>query len=111
MSQKRDHLLAVALDLFHREGFNNVGIDRILSENQVPGEALLGFGDGYVEILNVKQAGGVAVAVASDESGRSGRPDAWKRERLIGVGADLVVPDFREYRSLLDYLWSCVEGS
>ncbi|MFG0258473.1 MAG: TetR/AcrR family transcriptional regulator [Phycisphaerales bacterium JB043] len=32
MSQKRDHLLAVALDLFHREGFHNVGIDRILSE-------------------------------------------------------------------------------
>jgi phosphoglycolate phosphatase-like HAD superfamily hydrolase len=86
-------------------------IDRILSENDVLGDALLGFGDGYVEILNIKQAGGVAVAVASDEAGRSGRPDAWKRERLIGVGADLVVPDFRDYRLLLDYLWSCVEGS
>lgn len=85
-------------------------IERILSENEVRGEALLGFGDGYVEILNVKQAGGVAVGVASDESGRSGRPDAWKRERLIGVGADLVVPDFRDCRPMLDYLWSCVEG-
>jgi phosphoglycolate phosphatase-like HAD superfamily hydrolase len=86
-------------------------IERILSANRVPGEALLGFGDGYVEILNVKQAGGVAVAVASDESQRSGRPDAWKRERLIDVGADVVVPDFREHQRLLDYLWSCVEGS
>jgi phosphoglycolate phosphatase-like HAD superfamily hydrolase len=86
-------------------------IDRILSENRVVGGALLGFGDGYVEILNIKQAGGVAVAVASDEAGRSGRPDAWKRKRLIGVGADLVVPDFREYRQLLDYLWSNLEGS
>jgi phosphoglycolate phosphatase-like HAD superfamily hydrolase len=86
-------------------------IERILRENHVPGEALLGFGDGYVEILNVKQAGGVAVAVASDESGRSGRPDAWKRERLIGVGADLVVPDFRDYQPMLDFLWSCVESS
>jgi len=85
-------------------------IDRILNENKVKGEALLGFGDGYVEILNIKQAGGVAVAVASDEAGRSGRPDAWKRDRLISVGADLVVPDFRDCRTLLDYLWSCVEG-
>jgi phosphoglycolate phosphatase-like HAD superfamily hydrolase len=81
-------------------------IARILTENQVPGEALVGFGDGYVEIQNVKQAGGVAVGVASDESGRSGRPDPWKRERLIGVGADLVVPDFRDYRPLLAYLWN-----
>jgi phosphoglycolate phosphatase-like HAD superfamily hydrolase len=80
-------------------------IARILEENQVPGEALLGFGDGYVEISNVKRAGGVAVAVASDESRRSGRPDEWKRERLIAVGADVVVPDFREFRPLLAYLW------
>lgn len=80
-------------------------IDRILAENGVAGAALIGFGDGYVEIQNVKQAGGTAVAVASDESGRSGRPDPWKRERLIGVGADLVIPDFQDYRPLLDYLW------
>jgi AcrR family transcriptional regulator len=32
MSTKRDHLLSVALDLFHRDGFHSVGIDRILSE-------------------------------------------------------------------------------
>ena len=39
----------------------------------------------------MKAAGGTAVAVASDEAGRSGRPDAWKRDRLIGVGADVVM--------------------
>jgi phosphoglycolate phosphatase len=80
-------------------------IDRILRENDVEGSSLLGFGDGYVEIENVKSAGGVAVAVASDEAGRSGKPDAWKRNRLVGVGADLVVPDFRETDALLGYLF------
>ncbi len=79
-------------------------IERILRENRVPGSRLLGFGDGYVEIQNVKQAGGMAVAVASDEAARSGKPDPWKRDRLIGVGADLVIADFREWKPLLDYL-------
>ena len=80
-------------------------IERILSEHHVEGESLLGFGDGYVEIQNVKSAGGTAVAVASDEAGRSGNPDPWKRDRLIGAGADLVIPDYRDHGPLLDYLW------
>ena len=81
-------------------------IERILTENRVDGPSLLGFGDGYVEIRNIKSAGGTAVAVASDEATRSGKPDAWKRDRLIGVGADLVIPDFRDYRPLVAYLWN-----
>jgi len=81
-------------------------IERILRENRLEGSDLLGFGDGYVEIQNVKAVGGLAVAVASDEAHRSGRPDPWKRERLIGAGADLVVPDYRDYRALVAYLWS-----
>ncbi len=80
-------------------------IERILRENDVDGDALLGFGDGYVEIENIKAAGGIAVAVASDEAGRSGRPDAWKRDRLIGVGADVVIPDFGESEALVGYLF------
>ncbi len=80
-------------------------IERILRDNKVEGAALLGFGDGYVEIENIKSSGGVAVAVASDEARRSGKPDAWKRERLIGVGADLVIPDVREKDALLSYLF------
>jgi phosphoglycolate phosphatase len=80
-------------------------IEQILRENRVEGSSLLGFGDGYVEIMNVKAAGGVAVAVASDESGRTGRPDPWKRERLVGVGADIVVPDYRDGETLLAYLF------
>jgi phosphoglycolate phosphatase-like HAD superfamily hydrolase len=80
-------------------------IERILKENRVEGSLLLGFGDGFVEIQNIKAVGGLAVAVASDEAGRSGRPDPWKRDRLIGAGADLVIPDYRDYRPLLKLLW------
>ncbi len=81
-------------------------IERILRENGVEGSSLVGFGDGYVEIQNVKSVGGIAVGVASDETGRSGKPDAWKRDRLIGVGADVVIPDYRDWRVLLCYLWN-----
>jgi phosphoglycolate phosphatase len=81
-------------------------IERILNENRVDGADLLGFGDGYVEIQNIKAVGGTAVAVASDEAGRSGRPDPWKRDRLIGAGADVVIPDYREHRALIRYLWN-----
>lgn len=80
-------------------------IERILKENDVDGSRLIGFGDGYVEIENIKSAGGTAVGVASDEARRSGKPDQWKRERLIGVGADIVIPDFRDYKLLLGYVW------
>ena len=55
-------------------------IDRILSENAIDGQHLISFGDGYVEIENTKQVGGLAVAVASDEANNgSGRVDEWKR--------------------------------
>lgn len=81
-------------------------IARILKENRVEGGSLIGFGDGYVEIADSKAAGGMAVAVASDETARSGKPDAWKRERLIGAGADLVVADYRETAALLGYIWA-----
>ena len=80
-------------------------IDRILAENNIPGARLLSFGDGYVEIQNTKEVGGFAVAVASDEANNgSGRVDPWKRERLLGVGADCVIPDFRNAIPLIDFL-------
>jgi phosphoglycolate phosphatase-like HAD superfamily hydrolase len=80
-------------------------IERILRENQIPGECLLAFGDGYVEIQNTKEAGGLAVAVASDEANNgSGRIDEWKRRRLLGVGADVVIPDYRDAEALLNHL-------
>jgi len=86
-------------------------IDRILRENQVDGAALLAFGDGYVEIENTKQVGGLAVAVASDEARNgSGLMDEWKRQRLIGVGADVVIPDFRDAIPLLNRILNRAES-
>ena len=81
-------------------------IEQILTSNKIDGTELIGFGDGYVEIHNIKAVGGTAVAVASDEAGRSGRPDPWKRDRLIGAGADLVIPDYREHETLIRFLWN-----
>jgi phosphoglycolate phosphatase-like HAD superfamily hydrolase len=80
-------------------------IDRILNEHAITGRELLSFGDGYVEIQNTKEVGGLAVAVASDEAHNgSGRVDSWKRQRLLGVGADAVIPDFRDAIPFVDYL-------
>ena len=77
-------------------------IERILRENAIPGDKLIAFGDGYVEIENTKEVGGLAVAVASDEAHNgSGRMDEWKRDRLSGVGADIVIPDYRDAAALL----------
>jgi phosphoglycolate phosphatase-like HAD superfamily hydrolase len=82
-------------------------IERILRENKISGEQLLSFGDGYVEIQNTKDVGGLAVAVASDEAHNgSGRFDEWKRQRLLGVGADVVIPDFRDATPLLECLFA-----
>ena len=78
-------------------------IDRLLADNHVDGQRLLAFGDGYVEIQNTKEVGGLAVAVASDEANNgSGKMDAWKRQRLLGVGADVVIPDYRDAATLLE---------
>ena len=80
-------------------------IERILLENRIDGASLVGFGDGYVEIENVKSCGGVAVAVATDEANPGGDPDPWKRARLSAAGADLLVPDFRDWRILIRCLF------
>jgi phosphoglycolate phosphatase len=83
-------------------------IERILRENAIQGAQLLSFGDGYVEIENTKDVGGFAVAVASDEANNgSGQYDEWKRNRLRSVGADVIVPDFRDLEGLME----CIFGT
>jgi phosphoglycolate phosphatase len=54
---------------------------------------LLGFGDGYVEIEEVKRAGGFAVGIATDEPACL-VIDEWKRKRLLDAGADMIIPNF-----------------
>jgi beta-phosphoglucomutase-like phosphatase (HAD superfamily) len=84
-------------------------IDQILAENQLRGEELLGFGDGFVEIVEIKAAGGVAVAVASAEVRRTG-VNQWKRQRLIRAGADIVIGDYTAADTLLAYLFPGERG-
>jgi phosphoglycolate phosphatase-like HAD superfamily hydrolase len=79
-------------------------IDRILSENGLSGDELLGFGDGFVEIEEVKRVGGVAVGVASDEVSRAGT-NQWKRNRLTQAGADIIIPEYRQQGALLNHLF------
>jgi phosphoglycolate phosphatase len=79
-------------------------IERMIEEQHLVGEELLGFGDGFVEIEEVKRVGGVAVGVASDEEGRQG-VDSWKRRRLIQAGADVIIPDYACSQELIDWLW------
>lgn len=87
----------------YKQFSKKIVIDRILRENDIAGARLLSFGDGYVEIQNAKEAGGFAVAVASDEARNgAGHFDEWKRRRLLGVGADIAIPDFRDAPALLE---------
>lgn len=78
-------------------------IDKILSKNHQAAHELIVFGDGRDEIENAAAAGCVAVGVASNETERQGVDQA-KRQQLIQAGADIIIPDFREYALLLQYL-------
>jgi phosphoglycolate phosphatase len=80
-------------------------VQRILSTTGVKGDEIIGVGDGYVEIEEVKQVGGVTVGVATTEP-ECEVVDDWKRQRLIGVGADYIVPNFLCHRELMAALFS-----
>jgi phosphoglycolate phosphatase len=83
-------------------------IQRIVSHTDVRGEEILGFGDGYVEIEEVKRVGGTAVGVATREP-ECQEIDDWKRQRLIGAGANYIVPNFLATDELVSRLW-CSES-
>jgi len=78
-----------------------VVLEGILAEIGPEGRGgLVTFGDGPVEMRETKRKGAYAVGVASDEPRRYG----WnmrKRTRLIRAGADLVVPDFTQWKRLI----------
>ncbi len=79
-------------------------IRRILETTNVRGEEILGFGDGYVEIEEVKKVGGHAVGAATAEPACL-EIDDWKRTRLAGVGADVIVPNYLDYDNLVRTLF------
>jgi phosphoglycolate phosphatase len=80
-------------------------IQRIISSTDVRGGEIVGFGDGYVEIEETKLVGGTTVGVATKEP-ECAEVDEWKRQRLIGVGADFVVPNFLGHEHLIETLFA-----
>ena len=80
-------------------------IQRVIASSEFQGEEFLGFGDGYVEIENVREVGGTTVGVASDEP-ECLKVDGWKRDRLMGVGADFIVPNYLDLPQLQTALFA-----
>jgi beta-phosphoglucomutase-like phosphatase (HAD superfamily) len=78
-------------------------VAQVLRDTGLPGERILGVGDGYVEIEEIKKVGGFALGVASNEDTREGINE-WKRRRLIEAGADAIVADYRDLPALLQLL-------
>lgn len=80
-------------------------IAHVMQSQNIAAERLLGFGDGHVETENITEFGGLAVAVASDEQNPgSAKIDPWKRQRLLGVGAQIVIPDYADGPALMDVI-------
>jgi phosphoglycolate phosphatase-like HAD superfamily hydrolase len=79
-------------------------IGRIAEQHNLYAGELATFGDGAPEMIDSKSFGGIAIGVATNESTSEG-VNGHKREVLIQAGADIIVPDFREYPALLDELF------
>lgn len=80
-------------------------MERILRLPGMRREYLIGFGDGPVEIEELKRAGGLAVGLATDEPEcRDTSP--WKRRNLIEVGADYIIPNYLCRQVLLSMLFA-----
>lgn len=79
-------------------------VQQILSEVDTNARELLVFGDGYVEIEEVKKVGGTAVGVATSEPDCL-NIDEWKRERLVKAGADFIVPNYIELNEILNTIF------
>ncbi|TFG97700.1 MAG: HAD family hydrolase [Calditrichales bacterium] len=80
-------------------------LNNIINENSLHGSELITLGDGPVELRECRKVGGIAIGIASDEIRRHGlNPE--KRTRLIKAGAHIVVPDFSQYDTLLEIIFS-----
>ena len=79
-------------------------IETLLRELGVGGDALIGFGDGYAETVEVKRAGGVAIGLATVEAGRGGMHPV-KRRMLLDLDADAVIPHFDPAGELAAWLF------
>jgi phosphoglycolate phosphatase-like HAD superfamily hydrolase len=73
----------------------------LLHEHTLEGQSVAAFGDGPVELIETQNVGGLAIAVATDESAPH-RMDPWKRATLLAVGAHAVIPNYTPTTECLD---------
>ncbi|HEX9439453.1 MAG TPA: hypothetical protein VF909_07225, partial [Roseiflexaceae bacterium] len=66
--------------------------------------ALVGFGDGPVETIATRAAGGLPVGVALDEAHGTALDPA-KRTALIAAGAGIIIPHFGEHARLVELIF------
>lgn len=79
-------------------------IRELIAKHDLHGSEVIAVGDGPVELRNVKEHGGIALGVCSNETTGEGW-DETKRTRLIKAGADILVPNFAEAEKLVAYLF------
>ncbi|MDR1289669.1 MAG: HAD family hydrolase [Planctomycetaceae bacterium] len=79
-------------------------VNRILAEDKIDSNELLGIGDGATEITAVREIGGFNIGVAFDES-RKPMIDSWKRRQLINAGTDWIIPDYTDTNQLEERLF------
>lgn len=75
-------------------------VQQILTKTDTSAEEIVVFGDGYVEIEEVKKVGGTTVGLATAEPDCL-QIDEWKRERLIRAGADFIIPNYLKLDNIL----------
>lgn len=80
-------------------------IQGLIARSEFTGEEFVGFGDGYVEIENIREVNGTAIGVATDEPDCLS-VDPWKRERLVRSGADYIIPNYLFLDELLDTIFA-----
>jgi len=80
-------------------------IEQILRLPSIRPRHLIGFGDGPVEVEELKRAGALAVGLATDEP-ECRETSPWKRRNLIEVGADYIIPNYRCRQVLLPMLFA-----
>ncbi len=93
-----------ALDSF--EEFSKKGMMKeVMHELKFKGPEVAVFGDGRVEIGTGKENNAITIAVASDDKKGYGWNEV-KAERLAKAGCDIMIPDFSEGDTLLEYLYN-----
>jgi phosphoglycolate phosphatase-like HAD superfamily hydrolase len=78
-------------------------IRSLLGSSGLSGEELAVIGDGKVEIAIAREAGALALGVASDEEKRRG-VNPVKRQRLLQAGAHAIIGDFERRMEILAWL-------